>query len=74
MGAEHTGDNQTATFLIFVLLEFDRDIEGGTAVMGRLVCERDNSQFFNRVVCIRNEFSKEDITKDVLERTKIGVL
>jgi hypothetical protein len=65
MGAGHTGDNQTATFLIFVLLEFDRDIEGATAVMDRLVCERDESQFFNRVICIRNEFSKEDITKKV---------
>jgi hypothetical protein len=63
IGAKHTGDNQSATFLIIVLLEFDCDIERGTAVVDRLVGERDESEFFNRVVCIRNEFSKEDITE-----------
>lgn len=42
--------------------------------MDCLVCERDESQFFNRVVCIRNEFSKEDITKEVSERTRIGIV
>ena len=73
MGAEHTGDNQTATFLIFVPLEFDRDIEGGAAVVDRLVRERDEAEFFNRVVCIRDEFSKEYITEEVSERTKLGI-
>ena len=42
--------------------------------MDRFVCERDEAQFFNRVVCIRNEFSKEDITKEVSERTIIGIV
>ena len=42
--------------------------------MDRFVCERDESEFFNRVVCIRNEFSKEDITKEESERTRIGVV
>lgn len=42
--------------------------------MDCLVCERDESQFFNRVVCIRNELSKEDITKEVSERIRIGIV
>ena len=42
--------------------------------MDRLVCERDESQFFNRVVCIRDEFSKEDITKEVSEKAEIGIV
>ena len=42
--------------------------------MDRLVSERDESQLFNRVVCIRNEFSKENITKEVSEMAKIATL
>jgi len=33
--------------------------------MDRLVSEQDKSEFFNHVVCIRNEFLKEDITERV---------
>ena len=60
-----TGDNEPVTVLIIVLLEFGCGIERGTAVVGRLVGERDKSEFFNHVVYNRNEFSKEDLTERV---------
>jgi len=40
----------------------------------RLVGERDKSEFFNRVVGIRDEFSKEDVTERVSERAEIAIL
>ena len=55
-------------------MEFHRNIERGTAVVDRLVGERDKSEIFNHVVCIRNEFSKEDVTKRVSERAEITIL
>jgi len=55
-------------------MESDCDIERGTAVVDCLVGERDESQLFNGVVCIRNEFSKENITENVSERVKIVIL
>jgi len=41
--------------------------------MDRLVGDQDRSEIFNRVVCIRNEFSKEDINERVSERAEIVV-
>jgi len=40
----------------------------------RLVDERDKWEFLNLVVCIRNEFSKEDVTGRVSERAEIAIL
>jgi len=55
-------------------MEFYCDIERGTAVVDRLVGEQDKSEIFNHVVCIRNEFSKEDVTERVSERAGIAIL